>query len=341
LASRVRLLTFLKFALVLTLIVIMLGAWTRLKDAGLGCPDWPFCYGHIAVPVSEQSLLRVQERFPDHVVEPEKAWPEMIHRYFASAIGFCILLVAVFMWRRRDEPGMPWRHGLALLALVCMQGAFGAWTVTMKLYPPVVTGHLLLGFCTLTVLYLLYLRTANAFPATGQRRPAWLPNLVGLTIFVLILQIALGGWTAANYAATICTDLPICQPGWREAWAPAEAFRLFRPDDANYEFAPHLDAAAKVTIHATHRLGAFVVTTFMLLLIAALVFKTQHTRYRAFAGLLAFGLVVQVVLGVVNVVAGLPLWNAVAHNVWAAVLLQMLVALAFALKQESSWRKLQ
>jgi len=341
LASRAKLLVFLKFALVLTLIVIMLGAWTRLKDAGLGCPDWPFCYGHITVPVSEQSLTRVQERFPDHVVEPEKAWPEMIHRYFASAIGFCILLVAAFMWRRRQESGMPWRHGLALLVLVSVQGAFGAWTVTMKLYPPVVTGHLLLGFATLTMLYLLYLRTANAFPATGQRRPTWLPKLLGLTIVALILQIALGGWTAANYAATVCTDLPICQAGWRDVWTPAEAFRLFRPDDANYEFAPHLDAAAKVTIHASHRMGAFVVTALMLLLIAALMMKTQHTRYRAFAGLLAFGLVVQVVLGVVNVVADLPLWNAVAHNVWAAVLLQMLVALAFALKQESSWRKLQ
>jgi len=238
------------------------------------------------VPVSEQSLTRVSERFPDHVVEPEKAWPEMIHRYFASAIGFCILLVAAFMWRRRTEPGMPWRHGLALLLLVCIQGAFGAWTVTMKLYPPVVTGHLLLGFSTLTVLYLLYLRTANAFPATGQRRPAWLPSLLGLTIVALVLQIALGGWTAANYAATICTDLPICQAGWREVWSPAEAFRLFRPDDANYEFAPHLDAAAKVTIHATHRMGAFVVTALMLLLIAGLFFKTQHTRYRVFAGLL-------------------------------------------------------
>ena len=340
-ASRSKLLTFLKFALVLTLIVIMLGAWTRLKDAGLGCPDWPFCYGHITVPVSEQSLTRVSERFPDHVVEPEKAWPEMIHRYFASAIGFCILLVAAFMWRRRTEPGMPWRHGLALLLLVCIQGAFGAWTVTMKLYPPVVTGHLLLGFSTLTVLYLLYLRTANAFPATGQRRPAWLPGLLGLTIVALVMQIALGGWTAANYAATICTDLPICQAGWREVWSPAEAFRLFRPDDANYEFAPHLDAAAKVTIHATHRMGAFVVTALMLLLIAGLFFKTQHTRYRVFVGLLAFGLIVQVALGVVNVVADLPLWNAVAHNVWAAVLLQMLVALAFALRQESSWRKLQ
>jgi cytochrome c oxidase assembly protein subunit 15 len=332
---------FLKFALVLTLIVIMLGAWTRLKDAGLGCPDWPFCYGHITVPVSEQSLVRVQERFPDHVVEPEKAWPEMIHRYFASAIGFCILLVAAFMWRRRQEQGMPWRHGLALLVLVSVQGAFGAWTVTMKLYPPVVTGHLLLGFATLSMLFLLYLRTANAYPATGQRVPTWLPKLLAITIAALIAQIALGGWTAANYAATVCTELPICQAGWREVWTPAEAFRLFRPDDANYEFAPHLDAAAKVTIHATHRIGAFVVTAIMLLLIAALMTKTQHTRYRAFAGLLAFGLLVQIILGVVNVVADLPLWNAVAHNVWAAVLLQMLVALAFALKQESSWRKLQ
>lgn len=338
-ADKNGLLWFLRFALVLTLVVIMLGAWTRLSDAGLGCPDWPLCYGHVTVPVSERSLARVAAHFPEHVVEPAKAWPEMIHRYFATGIGFCLLVLAVLSWRRRHEPGMPWRHGLALLLLVCLQGAFGAWTVTMQLYPPVVTGHLLLGFTTLSLLFLLYLRMGNRFPATGQRRPAWIWPLFWLVTAGLVLQIALGGWTAANYAATVCTELPICQAGWREVWSPGEAFRLFRPDDASYEFAPHLDTAAKVTIHAVHRLGAMVVTGLMLVLILGLILGFQHTRYRIFAWMLLFGLLVQLGLGVANVLAGLPLWNAVAHNVWAAVLLQMLVALGFALYQEQHWRR--
>ncbi|MEO6698018.1 MAG: COX15/CtaA family protein, partial [Paraperlucidibaca sp.] len=311
-----------------------LGAWTRLRDAGLGCPDWPTCYGHLTVPSSPESLARAEVLYPGMVVEPAKAWPETIHRYFAAGIGFVILLLATFCWRHRRETTMPWRHALALLVLVCVQGAFGALTVTEKLYPPVVTLHLLFGFSTLTGLFWLLLRVRRAFEPTGDRGVARVGPWLGLAMAALVCQIILGGWTASNYAATVCTDLPICQPGWQQAWSPAEAFSVFHADDQSYEFAPHLGPAEKITIHASHRLGAFVVTGLFIVLIAQLMRLAQATRYRAFALALSVGLLVQIGLGITNVVAGLPLWNAVAHNVWAAILLQLLVALAYAIHRE-------
>lgn len=330
---RLRLATLARFGVLLALTVIMLGAWTRLRDAGLGCPDWPTCYGHLTVPADPASLARAAEQFPGQVVVPAKAWPETIHRYFASSIGAVILVLAVWMLRRRMQ-GLPWRHGLGLLALVCLQGGFGALTVTEKLFPPVVTGHLLLGFSTLTLLFLLMLRLSRAFPATGDRGAARMLPWVWLVLPVLVLQIMLGGWTASNYAATVCTELPVCQAGWQSVWAPDEAFRLFRPDDRSWEYAPHLDAAAKITIHAAHRIGAMVTAGALLLLAVFLWRRTRHSRYRRFALALCAGVLAQVGLGVMNVVAHLPLWNAVAHNVCAAILLQVLVALGFALHRE-------
>lgn len=323
-----------RMALLLTLAVILLGAWTRLRDAGLGCPDWPTCYGHLSVPTSAESLARAQVLFPGQTVVPAKAWPETIHRYFASSIGLVILILAGLMLWRRKEPDMPWRHGLFLLALVCLQGAFGALTVTEKLYPPVVTGHLLLGFSTLTALFLLHLRLRRAFPRTGDWRMAGLTRLALFALAVVVLQILLGGWTASNYAATVCTDLPVCQPGWSQLLQWREAFSPTHVDDVSYEFAPHLSAAAKVTIHVMHRMGAMLVMATLLLLVVQLARHAQAIRYRLFAGVIAAALLLQVLLGVANVHFQLPLWNAVAHNVWAAVLLQILVALIYALKKE-------
>lgn len=323
-----------RIALVLVLIVIALGAWTRLRDAGLGCPDWPTCYGHLTVPSSAEALARVSVEFPGQTVEPRKAWPETIHRYFASTLGLVILLIAALSWRQRGMPGLPWRHASGLLALVCLQGAFGALTVTQKLYPPVVTGHLLFGFATLTLLWLWYLRLAQAFPACGDRASAKLRGLALFAALTLALQILLGGWTASNYAASICSELPVCQAGWPAQLDFAEAFRLFRPDDRSFEYAPHLSAAAKLTIHVTHRFGAMFTSAVLLLLAWRLWRQARHPRYRRFAVLILAGLLVQVALGVVNVVAQLPLANAVLHNVWAAVLLQLLVTLVYALRRE-------
>lgn len=323
-----------QYAVVLTLIVIILGAWTRLRDAGLGCPDWPTCYGHLIVPSSPESLARAEALYPGMVVEPSKAWPETIHRYFAASIGLVILVLTAYMWRRRADAAMPWRHALILLVLVSVQGTFGALTVTEKLYPPVVTLHLLFGFSTLTGLFWLLLRVARAFAPTGDRGVLRVKPWLALTFAALVGQIALGGWTASNYAATVCTDLPICQPGWQQVWSPAEAFSLFHDDDQSYEFAPHLGTSEKITIHAAHRIGAMVVTAIFIVLIVLLIRHSRTARYRVFAVALAVGLAVQIGLGVINVVAGLPLWNAVAHNAWAAIVLQLLVALAYAIHRE-------
>lgn len=331
-----RLVWLLRLLLVVTLMVIMLGAWTRLRDAGLGCPDWPTCYGHYTVPTTEAALERAEQLYPGHVVNPAKAWPETIHRFAAAGLGLLLTGLALYCyWYRRD--GLPWRHAAGLWVLVCVQGAFGALTVTEKLYPPVVLGHLLLGFTTLTVLFLLLLRCQRAWPSQGYRDAARLRPWWWAALLALVLQIALGGWTAANYAATVCTELPICQTGWQQAWSPASAFSLFHADDQSFEFAPHLSAAEKVTIHASHRMMAIVLLVVWVAFLLRL-WMTQRERYRRFAVVLACALLVQMSLGVVNVLAHLPLANAVAHNVWAAIILQCLVATGFAVFRERPGR---
>ncbi|HEX6590621.1 MAG TPA: COX15/CtaA family protein [Moraxellaceae bacterium] len=321
----------------ITACVVALGAWTRLSDAGLGCPDWPTCYGSVTVPLSERAIERAHELYPDQPFVAAKAWPEMIHRHFAKTIGLICLVMAVIALAARREPGLPVRHAVFLFLLVCLQGAFGAWTVTMKLFPPVVTGHLLFGFATFTVLFLLALRLSPFLRHSGQVAVAGLKPLVALAILVLALQIALGGWTASNYAATICTGLPVCQEGWQQVLNVADAFEFHTYSSyagTTYEFAPHLDAAAKVTIHVAHRIGAMVTAGLLALLALLLWLRARTPRYRRFAGVLALVLLLQLSLGVSNVVFHLPLAVAVAHNVVALLLLQVLVALYYSLVQE-------
>lgn len=320
--------------IVLVFCVVMLGAWTRLRDAGLGCPDWPTCYGMLTVPTQAHDVIRANTLYPDQPVEAHKAWPETIHRYFASGIGLVITGLMVLALLGRREPGMPVRQAVFMFFLVCLQGAFGAWTVTMKLFPPVVTTHLLLGFATFTLLVLLALRSGNVLRPLGEARSAALLPLVYAGIAVLVLQIALGGWTASNYAATVCTGLPVCQPGWSGMLDFAGAFQLFGHEAETYQYAPHLGAAEKVTIHVMHRLGAMLTAVLLFFIAAQLWLRAQAARYRAFALLLLAVLLLQVGLGISNIVFQLPLPVAVAHNAVAALLLQVMVVLAFSLYRE-------
>lgn len=156
------------FATLLTVVVVLLGAYTRLTHAGLGCPDWPGCYGFLGVPMSEHKQAIAEARFPDAPVEVAKGWYEMIHRYFAGSLGLVILVIAVQAVRRRAEPTQPLKLPLAILALVILQGAFGMWTVTLQLWPQVVTAHLLGGFATLSLLTLLTLRLSGRFAQIGR-----------------------------------------------------------------------------------------------------------------------------------------------------------------------------
>ncbi|WP_428774122.1 COX15/CtaA family protein [Vibrio sp.] len=312
-----------KTSLLLTVVVIMLGAYTRLSDAGLGCPDWPGCYGHLTVPNEHHELAAASERFPHLTVEADKAWAEMIHRYFAGTLGLVVLAIAVFCIRNRH---LPTGHGIALALVIVFQALLGMWTVTMKLLPLVVMGHLLGGFTLLCLLSLLYWRVRlnpNAIAALNQPDgPLITPGVkrfATLALAVVIIQIALGGWTSSNYAALMCTSLPLCEGNWLQSLDFANAFQLIHFGHDSYEFGV-LDYEARMTIHVTHRIGA-IVTAVVVLISALLCVTQQDSTLRSAGRRMMLALVIQLGLGITNVVFSLPLMVAVAHNIGAAFLL--------------------
>ncbi|UTW06010.1 COX15/CtaA family protein [Pseudomonas benzenivorans] len=307
------------FATLLALLVVMLGAYTRLSHAGLGCPDWPGCYGFIGVPMSEQSQALAEARFPEAPLEVAKGWAEMVHRYFAGSLGLVILALAVQALRQRGTPGQPLKLPLLLLGLVTLQAAFGMWTVTLKLWPQVVTAHLLGGFATLSLLFLLTLRLSGA-AAPLPRLPVALRGLAALALALLIGQIALGGWVSSNYAAVACVDLPTCHGQWWPAMDFANGFHLTQHIGPNY-LGGQLDSDARTAIHMSHRLGALLVTGVLLLL----AWRLRAAGLPRLAALLVLALGVQVGLGISNVLLHLPLAVAVAHNAGGALLLLCLV----------------
>ena len=305
-------------ATVLALVVVLLGAYTRLTHAGLGCPDWPGCYGFIGVPQTDAQLAHAERHFPEAPVEAQKGWNEMVHRYFAGTLGLAILGLAVHALVRRGRDGQPLRLPLVLLGVVITQAAFGMWTVTLKLWPQVVTAHLLGGFTTLALLFLLSLRLSGALPALGL--PAGLRRLAAAALALVIGQIALGGWVSSNYAAVACVDLPTCHGQWWPAMDFANGFHLTQHIGPNY-LGGQLDSDARTAIHMTHRLGALVVTLTLL----ALAWRLRGEGLGRLAGLLLAVLALQVGLGISNVLFHLPLPVAVAHNGGGALLLLTLV----------------
>lgn len=308
---------------VLALVVVVLGAYVRLSDAGLGCPDWPGCYGHLVLPGDELARANAQTAFPDRELVAGKAWREMIHRYAASTLGFSIVLAAVFAWLNRRSPRQPVALPFILLGVVCFQGLLGMWTVTLLLKPLIVMGHLLGGLTTLGLLVWLLLeeRRRNA-----DRQPRALAGPVLAGLLVLTGQIALGGWTSSNYAALACPDVPTCQgQWWPEDSNFAEGFVLWRGLGVNYEFGV-LDAPSRVAIHFVHRLGAL--ATFTALLLIALHFRRSRAAPVRQAATLVLGAVsLQVLIGAGVVWFGLPLPLATAHNGVAALLLLTVINL--------------
>lgn len=322
---------------ILALVVVVLGAYTRLTDAGLGCPDWPGCYGQLDVPAGERQIAEANAAYPERPVETGKAWTEMIHRYFAGGLGLLILALAIIAWRRRNVPGQPLVLPSFLLVLVIFQALLGMWTVTLLLKPAVVMGHLLGGLTTLALLWWLALRPWKAPPAPvgeGERSlQVW--ALLGLVL--LAGQIALGGWTSANYAALACPDFPTCQTRW---WPPmdfGEGFTLWRGLGVSYEGGV-LDNDARVAIHMTHRLGAIVVLCYLGWLGWRIFSKAPSAMAREVAIIMAVLLLIQVSLGIANVVMHLPLAIAVAHNGVAALLVLALVALSHVLRPRGAMR---
>jgi len=317
-----------KFAILLAATVVLLGAYTRLSDAGLGCPDWPGCYGFISVPESHAQIKQAQEAFPDHTVVASKAWPEMVHRYFAGTLGLVIALIAVLSIRRRKLPTQPLALPVMLVLLVMFQAALGMWTVTLGLLPVVVMGHLLGGFTTLSLLFLLFLKLRdNNIPAI----PSQLRTLAIIGLVIVIAQISLGGWTSANYAAIICTDFPTCQGSMIPHLDFAGAFQLHSAGLQSYQ-GGYLGNDARVTIHWMHRLGALLTTLYLLFLHV----KLMKAGHKKLAVLLVVALTIQVSLGISNVLFSLPLPVAVAHNGGAATLLLSMVLITYTLGRKGS-----
>jgi cytochrome c oxidase assembly protein subunit 15 len=315
----------------LTFGLIMLGAYVRLTDAGLGCPDWPGCYGELSpIHARDEIAKAVAEQGGEHgPVSMGKAWREMVHRYIAQVLGLLIIAIAVIAWRRRatlrQSPALP----VALVGVVILQGIFGMWTVTLLLKPAIVTGHLIGGLLTLSMLLWLWLRQVpppryvDAEPVAALAAPA----LFGLVL--VSAQIFLGGWTSTNYAALACTDLPKCQGLWWPEMNFRDAFHFFRELGKTGE-GENLPMQALTAIHLMHRIGAVLVAVYA----GWLGWRAWRTGGVAGlgAGLLAV-LVLQWVLGLSNVYFSLPIAVAVAHNGGAALLLALTVALYYRARQ--------
>ena len=299
-------------------VVVVLGAYTRLVDAGLGCPDWPGCYGQLGVPTGAAEIARAEAAFPDAPVEAEKAWVEMIHRYAATTLGALILVILGLAVKNRQ----PWRLPAGLALLVIAQGAFGAWTVTLKLWPQVVTAHLLGGFATLALLGVLALTER---PSPLFRIDPSLKRLATAALAVLVVQVALGGWLTSNYAALACPDFPTCHGAWLPEMDFRTGFDVTQTVGPNY-LGGLMSSDARVAIHFAHRLGAIAV----LLVVGVLAWRLGN---RAAAWSLAGVLALQLGLGIANVVFALPLAVAVLHNAGAAALMLMLVSVRFAARR--------
>lgn len=314
------------FATAFAFVVIGLGAFTRLVDAGLGCPDWPGCYGHILWPQTESDVVAAEQLYPEAPVEHDKTWPEMVHRYLAASLGLFAIALLVICARNRTK-AQPFKHAVFLLALVIVQGMFGMWTVTLKLWPQVVTAHLLGGFLTAATLWLLCLRLSGKIWRTagpGKRKLRKLYPFAVLTAFVLLLQIALGGWTTSNYAAVACPDFPMCQQQWVPDMNLAEGFNVLQSIGPNY-LGGTMDNDARVAIHFSHRIGAIVASLFILIVVIRLFFASSMMAARRLSVVLLAVLLVQIGLGISNVVLHFPVAVAVAHNACGALLLLCMV----------------
>lgn len=309
-------------ATLLAFIVVTLGAYTRLKDAGLGCPDWPGCYGHFVVPKTQQALDSAQKRFPHQPVEPAKAWAEMVHRYFAGGLVLLIITLAIWSAFKRKQH-LPLRIPLLLVACAIFQGLLGMWTVTLQLLPLVVMGHLLGGMTIASLLWWLTLSTRQTQinPSLRYLKP-WV--LGGLAI--VFVQIFLGGWTSANYASIICPEFPFCHGLLFPPFDFKHAFNFLSPIGQNYQ-GGLLGVAARVTIQMTHRYFAFVTLTYVGSLALYLLFAKKTTSVRNIAGVLLLLLLAQFCFGVLNIVTLLYLPVAVTHNAIALLLLLTFVTL--------------
>lgn len=307
---------------ILALCVVVLGAYVRLSDAGLGCPDWPGCYGTLTVPQSESAILHAQTAYPDSMVVVGKAWREMAHRYLAGTLGLIVLAIFALGWRaKREINASPWLPTFLVL-IIAFQAMLGMWTVTMLLKPAIVSAHLLGGMTTLAILVWLAHRHWGEYSA-GIIKSNRLKNVIRFALLILFMQIFLGGWTSTNYAALACTDFPTCHGVWLPEMDFKDAFHLVR-DLGQSASGGALTLASLTAIQWTHRIGALI-TLIYLGILGLNVLKYWQLKRTGLALLIA--LCVQISLGIANLILHLPLVLAVAHNLTAGLLVVILVIL--------------
>ena len=305
------------------LLIIVFGAFVRLSNAGLSCPDWPTCYGQLTWPTQAHEVASANAAYPDRPVESGKAWREQVHRILVGGLSVLTFALAGWAWLRRRElsggAGVP----LAAAIVIVFQALLGMWTVTLKLLPAVVMAHLLGGMLLFALLAYTALRLSVA-PVSPRANSARLHRLTMLAIVLLVAQVALGGWTSSNYAALACgNDFPQCLGFW---WPPTdfrEGFVLWRGIGVNYEGGV-LDTAARSAIQIAHRIGAVVVLLYVGVLA---ILAARQASLKPFAAAVGGLLLIQIALGICNVMLGLPLAIATAHTAVAALLLFALLAL--------------
>ena len=302
------------FGICFAFVVIALGAWTRLVDAGLGCPDWPGCYGFVVFPINEADIAIAESRYPLFPYDINKAIPEVVHRYFAAALGLIAIFLVYLSFRRSNDRSIQGWSSF-LLFFICCQGVFGYLTVSLKLLPIIVTLHLFGGFTTLTLFFYIYLKSRN-FEILNQINISNLKTIAGIAFLALIFQIFLGVWTSTNYASLACADFPTCQGTYLPEMDFKSGFNLNQEVGPNYLYGL-LDNPARVAIHYSHRVSAILVTIIFLILMSRLWFSEAAPL----ASTLGILLLTQIALGITNVVYVLPLYVAIAHNLFAACLL--------------------
>ena len=312
-------------ASILALMVVMLGAYTRLTDAGLGCPDWPGCYGQMVLPTLPNKLIDAQQHYPHVPIESRKAWTEMAHRYAAGTLGLLILLIGCSALRaHRRDLSFPVRLPGLLFLLVVFQALLGMWTVTLKLLPVVVMGHLLGGMLIFSLLCYLRMQLSSVSVVSLSRWPIW----INLGIVIVFFQIALGGWVSSNYAGVACIGFPQCNGQWWPALHFSKGFNLLSPVGANYQ-GGILNNEVRATIQFIHRLGAIFAASYVVLLSVSLLISVRTKNLHKIAALAIIIVIIQFGLGIANVVYLLPLWIAVAHNGTAALLLATMFVMRY------------
>lgn len=308
--------------------VVLLGAFTRLSDAGLGCPDWPGCYGKLFAPTTAHDISQAEAIYPNQTVQPPKAWKEMIHRYVAGTLGLLIVRLAVLGWQlRKRQRRQQYLLPLLVLVLVAFQALLGMLTVTLQLKPMIVMAHLMGGLSVLGLLWWIVLREQRFWkPAKESQTLRSLRPRALLGLVIVVFQIALGGWTSANYAALVCPDFPTCQGVWWPHMDFLDGFTLWRSLGINYEGGV-LSLPAATAVHMAHRIGAVITFLYVGWLALRVIRVGREERLCRYGLFVLVVLVLQISLGITNVVTHLPVAIAVAHNGGAALLLLSMITL--------------